>query len=71
MSKDERGPEGKRRLTEGIEIIIGEAKSAATQAFSGAESLGDSLKETLQGGSPIDGRIRKIMKHICKAPADS
>lgn len=39
----------KKRLAEGIEIIIGEAKSAAGQALTGAEALGESLKETLQG----------------------
>jgi hypothetical protein len=45
----EQGGAEKKRLAEGIEIIIGEAKSAAGQALTGAEALGESLKETLQG----------------------
>ena len=48
MSDEERG---KKRFKEGIEIIVDEAKAVAKDAIrrSGAESLGENLKETLEG----------------------
>ena len=49
MGGEEKDGADKKRLAEGIEIIIGEAKSVAGQALSGAEALGESLKDTLQG----------------------
>ena len=41
---------GKKRISESIEIIVDEAESAIKSAFrrSGAESLGENLKETIQ-----------------------
>ena len=49
MGDEEKDGAEKKRLAEGIEIIIGEAKSVAGHALSGAEALGESLKDTLQG----------------------
>ena len=54
----------KKRLSEGIEIIIDEAKSAASQALSGAETLGESLKETLQGA--LSARNNVVMVRLNK-----
>ena len=46
----EREPE-KKTIKDGVEIILDEAESAVKSAFrrSGAETLGENLKETLQG----------------------
>ena len=54
----------KKRLSEGIEIIIDEAKSAASQALSGAETMGESLKETLQGA--LSARNNVVMVRLNK-----
>ena len=54
----------KKRLSEGIEIIIDEAKSAASQALSGAETIGESLKETLQGA--LSARHNVVMVRLNK-----
>ena len=62
MSNQENEGKDKPRLAEGIEIIIGEAKSAATQAFSGAESLGGSLKDTLKGA--LSARENVVMVRL-------
>ena len=45
------GEENRKRLREGIEIIVDEAKAAAKSAIrrSGVETLGENLKETLEG----------------------
>jgi hypothetical protein len=54
----------KKRLSEGIKIIIDEANSAAGQAISDAESLGESLKETLQGA--LSARNNVVMVRLNK-----
>jgi hypothetical protein len=54
----------KKRLSEGIEIILDEAKSAASQALSGAENIGESLKETLQGA--LSARNNVVMVRLNK-----
>lgn len=54
----------KKRLSEGIEIIIDEAKSAASQAFSGAETIGENLKETLQDA--LSARNNVVMVRLNK-----
>ena len=54
----------KKRLSEGIEIIIDEAKSAASQALSGAETMGESRKETLQGA--LSARNNVVMVRLNK-----
>ena len=64
MTDEEKKGRGKKRLAEGIEIIIDEARSAAGQALSGAESLGESLKETLQGA--LSARDNVVMVRLNK-----
>ena len=55
---------GKKRITEGIEIIVDEAESAVKSAFrqSGAESLGENLKETIQ--STLSSRKNVVMVRL-------
>ena len=55
---------GKKRITEGIEIIVDEAESAIKSAYrrSGAESLGDNLKETIQ--SALSSRKNVVMVRL-------
>ena len=59
---------GKKRLLHGIEIIVDEAKTAAAEAIrrSGAEaeSLGENLKETLQGA--LSARSSVVMVRLNK-----
>ena len=56
----------KKRITEGIEIIIDEAGAAVKSAFrrSGAESLGENLKETVQGA--LSARDNVVMVRLNK-----
>lgn len=55
---------GKKKITEGIEIIVDEAESAIKSAFrrSGAESLGENLKETIQ--SALSSRKNVVMVRL-------
>jgi hypothetical protein len=48
MTNQEEKGNRKKRLAHGIEIIADEAVSAATEAWSGAASIGESLKDRLQ-----------------------
>lgn len=61
MSQDRTG---KKRITEGIEIIVDEAEAAVRSAFrrSGAESLGENLKETIQ--SALSSRKNVVMVRL-------
>lgn len=63
MSDQERG---RKRFKEGIEIIVDEAKAAAKEAIrrSGAESLGENLKETLEGA--LSARESVVMVRLNK-----
>ncbi len=56
----------KKRLVEGIEIIVDEAKSVAREAIrrTGAESLGANLKETLQ--EALSARNSVVMVRLNK-----
>ena len=51
MDDKEKQPGDRSRMAEGIDIIIDEAKSATKRAYrdSGAESIGESVKEALRG----------------------
>ena len=40
---------GRKRISEHIEVIVDEAKSAAADAIHQSESIGENLKQTLQG----------------------
>ena len=61
--------EGKRpgdrsRMAEGIDIIVDEAKMATTRAYkrSGAESIGESVKEALRGA--LSSRDNVVMVRL-------
>ncbi len=62
----ERKPDSKR-LAEGIEIIVDEAKAAAKSAYrrSGVESVGENLRETLQ--SALSRRDAVVMVRLNKS----
>lgn len=54
----------RKRLKEGIEIIVDEAKAAAREAVrrSGAESIGESVKEALRGA--LSARENVVMVRL-------
>lgn len=56
----------KKRIMEGIEIIVDEARSAARSAMrrTGADSLGENLKETLEGA--LSARENVVMVRLNK-----
>ena len=58
------GETAKKSITESIEIIVDEAESAVKSAFrqSGAESLGENLKETIQ--SALSSRKNVVMVRL-------
>ena len=58
------GGSGKKRITEGIEIIVDEAESAVKSAIrrSGAEALSGNLKETIQ--SALSSRKNVVMVRL-------
>ena len=59
------GPD-KKRLMEGIDIIVDEARTAAREALrrSGADSLGEGLKQTVQ--EALSARERVVMVRLSK-----
>ena len=63
MSEDKKD---KKRIMEGIDIIVDEAKIAAREAMrrSGAETLGENLRETVQGA--LSGRDNVVMVKVNK-----
>ena len=62
-SEKQEGKE-KKRIVEGIEIIVDEAKAAARSAIrrSGVETIGENLKETLEGA--LSARNTVVMVRI-------
>ena len=56
----------RKRLKEGIDIIVDEAKTAAKEAIrrSGAETIGENLKETLEGA--LSARENVVMVRLNK-----
>ena len=54
----------KKRIMEGIEIIVDEAKSAAKAAMrrTGADTLGENLKETIEGA--LSARQNVVMVRL-------
>lgn len=54
----------KKRVKEGLDILIGEAKAAGEAAASGVEVLGENLKQTLQGA--LAGRENVVMVRLNK-----
>lgn len=61
MTGDEKG---KKRIVEGIEIILDEAKTAAKSAIHGADTLGENIKETLE--SALSARKNVVMVRLNK-----
>ena len=63
MSED---PKTRRKLSEGVEIIVDEAKAAATEAYrrSGAETIGESIKQRVQGA--LSARENVVMARLNK-----
>ena len=62
MSDQEDKGGRKRRLAEGIEIIMDEAKTAATDALSGAEAIGGTLRDRLKGA--LSARENVVMVRL-------
>ena len=58
--------ESKKRIIEGIEIIVDEAKSAAKSAIrkTGADSIGENLKETVE--NVLAAREKVVMVRLNK-----
>ena len=58
-----KGPD-KKRLKEGIDILVEEAKAAGEVVIrrSGVENLGENLKQTLQGA--LTGRENVVMVRL-------
>ena len=54
----------KKRVKEGLDILIGEAKAAGEAAASGVEVLGENLKQTLPGA--LAGRENVVMVRLNK-----
>ena len=55
---------GRKRISEHIEVIVDEAKSAAADAIHQSESIGESLKQTLQGA--LSARENVVMVRLNK-----
>ena len=66
MPNNENENASKKRIIEGLEIIVDEAKSAAKSAIhkTGADSLGESLKETVE--SVLLAREKVVMVRLNK-----
>ena len=62
----ENEPKEKKRIIEGVEIIVDEAKAAAKAAYrrTGVESLGENLRETLEGA--LSARDNVVMVRLNK-----
>lgn len=58
--------EGKKRIIEGIELIVDEAKSVAKSAIrkTGADSLGENLKESIE--NVLSSREKVVMVRLNK-----
>lgn len=55
---------GRKRISEHIEVIVDEAKSAAADAIHQSESIGENLKQTLQGA--LSARENVVMVRLNK-----
>ena len=67
MTNTNKENESKKRIIEGIEIIVDEAKSAAKSAIrkTGADSIGENLKETVE--NVLAAREKVVMVRLNKA----
>ena len=66
MTNTNKENESKKRIIEGIEIIVDEAKSAAKSAIrkAGADSIGENLKETVE--NVLAAREKVVMVRLNK-----
>ena len=66
MTNTNKENESKKRIIEGIEIIVDEAKSAAKSAIrkTGADSIGENLKETVE--NVLAAREKVVMVRLNK-----
>ncbi len=66
MPSEDKRPGDRSRMSEGIDIIIDEARTATRQAYerSGAETLSESIKETLRGA--LSSRNNVVMVRLNK-----
>ena len=71
MNNKDKEKESKKRIIEGIEIIVDEAKSAAKSAMrkAGAQSLGGNLKESIE--SVLSAREKVVMVRLNKESLNS
>mgnify|MGYP001177502446 FL=1 len=67
MTNTNKENESKKRIIEGIEIIVDEAKSAAKSAIrkAGADSIGENLKESVE--NVLAAREKVVMVRLNKA----
>lgn len=66
MANTNKENENKKRIIEGLEIIVDEAKSAAKSAIrkTGADSIGENLKETVE--NVLAAREKVVMVRLNK-----
>ena len=66
MTNTNKENESKKRIIEGLEIIVDEAKSAAKSAIrkTGADSIGENLKETVE--NVLAAREKVVMVRLNK-----
>ena len=66
MSEQDKEVRGKRRIAEGIRIIVDEAKATGEDVIhrSGVDSLGENLKQALQGA--LSSRENVVMVRLNK-----
>ena len=66
MTNTNKENESKKRIIEGIEIIVDEAKSAAKSAIrkTGADSIGENLKESVE--NVLAAREKVVMVRLNK-----
>ena len=66
MTNTNKENENKKRIIEGLEIIVDEAKSAAKSAIrkTGADSIGENLKETVE--NVLAAREKVVMVRLNK-----
>ena len=67
MTNTNKENESKKRIIEGLEIIVDEAKSAAKSAIrkAGADSIGENLKESVE--NVLAAREKVVMVRLNKA----
>jgi len=62
MGEEKNDTGGRKGFSEGIDIIIDEAKVAASQAYKSSESIGEGIKKTLR--EALAGRDNVVMVRL-------